>query len=930
MPDWTRYVRARLRLPDLDPDRQADVIDEVASGLTERYEAALAAGATPDRARQIAEEEIDDWDALADSIVRERGSSPVVRSERRMESAETYLRDRGRGGAAIADFVQGLRLASRRLRRTPGFSVVVLVTLAVAIAANTAIFSVINGIVIQPLPFDEADDLVWIGAEAPGMGPDIFPQSPAVHVTYEEDSESLESAGIWFENEVTTMTPEGPTRIAGVGVTSGVLRALRVDALHGRRFTPDEDFVGGPGTVMLGYDYWQARYGGDAGVIGRTIAVGGVDLEIIGVVPRDLHIFQIEPAVLYPLSLERSRLFAGNFAYQSVGRLVPGTSIEQTRAELSRLIRVAVERFPGPMTLEQVEQARVAAVLNPLRDQVIGDVGETLWLLFAGVAVILVIACANVANLFLVRAESRERELAVRSALGAGGRQISSEFLGESLLLGLLGGVLGSWLAFGGLRLLVAIAPEGLPRIDEIGVDGTVLIFALAISVLSGVAFGLFPVLRYRRLSPIDALKEGGRGAGASRERHRTRNTLVVAQMAMALVLLIGSGLLIRSFQNLRQVDPGFRAPENVLVFGISIPESEIADIEAVGTQFEQLAARLELVSGVEGVGLTTSAPMDGRGGFDPLWVEDRPTAPGQIPPMRRFKWIGPGTFETLGIPVLAGRDYTWSDVRDRGDVAIVSRAFAEEYWGNPAAAIGRRIRTGAEGGTAWREIVGVVGDVRDDGLSQPDVPTVYWPMATMNLYGAEASELLDMTLLIPRRMEFVVRSDGVGRQGFIEEIRAAVGSENPSLPLANPRSLEVDMRASMARTSFTLVMLAIAAGMALLLGAVGVFGVISYVVSQRTREIGVRVVLGAQRGTVRRMVLGQGLRLVLAGVGVGLVASVVATRLMTGLLYGVSPVDVPTYVIVAVVLTAVALLASYLPARRAARVDPMVAIRAE
>ena len=629
MPDWTKYVRDNLRLSDMDAERQEDIVDDVAAELEARYEASIASGASADEARASAEAEIADWDALADSILRERGASGAARSERRMEAAEAYLRNRGSGGVALADAVQALRLSSRRLRRAPGFSVVVLMTLALAIAANTAIFSVINGILLKPLPFSEPNDLVSIWTAATGVGEPQMPQSPAVHVVYEEQSEHLQDVGIWFETEVTVLSSAGPDRVPGVSVTSGVLRALRVDALHGRQFRPDEDFVGPVRIVVLGHDYWQTRYGSDPGVIGQTLEVNGVDREIVGVLPADVGIFAIEPSLYFPLELDRAQLFVGNFSYRSVARLRPESSIEQTAVELNRLLRASLDYFPGPMSLEQLEAAGAATLVTPLRDDVIGDVGETLWLLFGGVGVILIIACANVANIFLVRAESRERELAVRTALGAGRRQISGEFLAESVLLGLAGGVVGTWLAYGGLRLLIAIAPAELPRVAEIGIDANVLAFALLVSVFAGVLFGLFPVLRYRRLSPMGALKEGGRGAGASKERHRTRNTLVVAQMALALVLLIGSGLLIRSFQNLRQVDPGYDSPEDVLAFGISIPQAEIPDLADVGLAFERIAQGLEQVPGVDGVGLTTSLPMDGRGGYDPIFVEDFPTPEG-------------------------------------------------------------------------------------------------------------------------------------------------------------------------------------------------------------------------------------------------------------------------------------------------------------
>ena len=555
-----------------------------------------------------------------------------------------------------------------------------------------------------------------------------------------------------------------------------------------------------------------------------------------------------------------------------------------------------------------------------------GDVGDVLWLLLGGVGIILLIACANVANLFLVRAEARERELAVRSALGATRRHVTGQFLAESTLLGLMGGVLGLCLAYGGLKVLLAMAPSDLPRLEAISLDPWVFVFTIAISLLSGLFFGLFPVMRYGRIDRASALKEGGRGAAAGRDRHRTRNALVVAQMALALVLLIGSGLMIRSFQSLQDVAPGFQDPERLLSFGISIPEAEVADPAQVALAHEAIARRLAEVPGVESVGLSTSIPMDGRGGYDPIHVQDFPLAEGQLPPVRRFKWVSPGYVETLGNRRVAGRTLAWADVTGLNDVVMVTENFAREYWGDPAAAVGKRVGTGMAPGD-WREIIGVVGDVRDDGVAQDPPSIIYWPMAMNPVF----TELLDDgQVFVPRRFEYVIRSDRVGTPSFLPQLREAVWSINSNLPLASPSTLEVVLRASMARTSFTLVMLAITASMALLLGAVGVYGVISYVVSQRTREIGVRIVLGAESGTVKRMVLGQGLRLAALGVGVGLVAGIMLTRLMEGVLYGVSPLDPLTYGLVALILTAIALLASYLPARRAARVSPMEAIRAE
>ncbi|MCG8467434.1 MAG: ABC transporter permease [Gemmatimonadetes bacterium] len=928
MPDWRAYVRARLPLPDLEPGRAEEAVEDIAAQLEDVYLEAIGEGATEAEAQRRVEEQIQDWRALAGRIQTERGHSRAVRADRGVEAVETYLRDRGTRWGGAADALRNVRLSARRMRRTPGFSAVVLITLAIGIGANTSIFSVINGVLLKPLPFYDADRLVSVWTSAPGIGEERMPQSPVVNLVYDEQSELHEGIGLWAESEVTVREIQGPSRVPATFVTSGVLRALAVDPIRGRRFTPEEDWEGAPQTAMLSHAYWQSRYGGQA-VVGERITVDGVEREIVGVFPASLGLFASDPAIYLPLAFDRSQLFVGNFSYRSLARLKGGVSIEQAETEFSRLLRVAVRTFPGAMSAEQVEQIGVTASLRPLKEDVVGDIGDVLWLLLGGVGIILIVACANVANLFLVRAETREREFAVRAALGAGRGRISVDLLIESLLLGLAGGVVGTGFAYVGLRSLVSLAPEDLPRLGEISLDPIVLVFTVLVSLAAGVFFGLFPVLRYRRMNAVAALKEGGRGAGAGKERHRTRNALVVAQMAMALVLLIGSGLMIRSFQSLLRVHPGFEAPERLLAFGIALPEAEIPETEQVALTHERLARRLEELPSVISAGMTSSVPMDGRGSFDPLWIEDFPVPDGQLPNTRRFKWVSPGYFETMGIPIVAGRAYTWSDIRNRSRYTVVNERIAREFWDDPAEAIGKRISTGSEP-TNWREIIGVVGNVRDDGLSQDLVPIVYWPMVVESLWGTLPDDLLpELNLLVPRRLQYVVRTDA-DAVGMVASLREAVWSVDPNLPLANARSFDIDVRASMSRTSFTLVMLAIAATMALILGAVGVYGVISYVVSQRTREIGVRVVLGAESGAVQRMVLGQGLRLALAGIVIGLLSGVAMTRAMAGLLHGVSPLDPLTFGSVALVLTAIALLASYLPARRAAGVDPIEAIRAE
>lgn len=749
--------------------------------------------------------------------------------------------------------------------------------------------------------------------------------SPSVNFTIEDESPVVESIGIWNLGSVTILGGEEPRRVQTVTMTAGVLRALRVQPILGRYFTAEDDTPGTPRTILISHAYWQSEYGGDARVIGRTLTIDDVPREIIGVMPADFRFFTNDPVIYFPFRFNRANLFVGNFMYPCVARMREGVTAEEARADFMRVLPIAVERYPGGLTMELLEQAQADMIIRPLRDEIVGDVGSVLWVLLGSVGIILLIACANVANLFLVRSEARERELAVRSAMGAERSQITGQFLVESTVLGLLGGALGLGLAYAGLRLLVSIAPSDLPRMEEITLDPTVLLFALGISLFSGLFFGLFPVFRYGRIHLVSALKEGGRGSGAGRERHRVRNGLVVAQTALALVLLVGSGLMIRSFQTLRQVNPGFQSAEEVLAVRLTIPSTQVSDPWDAAAAHELIARRMEEISGVTSVGLSTSITMDGAGGYDPIWVEDFPLPDGQIAPLRRFKWTGPGYHETMQNPVIAGRSYTWDDVHNRLVVVVVTENLAREYWGEPADAVGRRIGTGQAPGH-WFEIIGVVGDVRDDGITQPATAVVYWPMALERWWP----EMRGDAPFVPQTHTFVIRSSRVGMPDFLPDLRAAVSSVNPNLPFTTVRTLDSILAGSMARTSFTLVMLGIAATVALLLGIIGIYGVISYVVSQRTRELGVRIALGAEGRQIVRMVLKQGL--VLAGVGavVGLGSAYGLTRLMTALLYGVSPTDPLTYGLVAVALVAIALLASYLPARRAASVDPMEALRAE
>lgn len=662
---------------------------------------------------------------------------------------------------------------------------------------------------------------------------------------------------------------------------------------------------GSPLRVLLTYGYWQRTFGAARDILGQRLQVDGAPAEVVGVLPASFRFLRNDPAVVLPMQLSRAEANGVSFGFQALARLKPGVTLAEANADVARLIPL-VEQVPGYTAI------RLEPNIRPLSQDVIGSIGRILWILLGTVGVVLLIACANVANLFLVRAEGRQQELAIRSALGATRGRIARELLVESLMLGLTGGVVGLLFARAAIGLLRILAPATLPRVDEIGIDPEVLVFALAISLLTGLLFGLIPVLRLGTTSST-TLKEGSRQSSDGPARRRTRNALVVAEVALALVLLIVSGLMIRTFLAMREVEPGFVRPEEVQTFRIEIPDTMVENQQEMARTFEQIGDRLRAVPGVDSVGISSSITMDGEDNTNPLYVEDVPVPEGEMPPLRRFKSVAPGYFETMGNPLVAGRAITWTDIYERRPVVIISETLAREYWENPVGALGKRVR-GFD--PTWYEIVGVSGNERDDGLNQPATAMVYWPMLN--------------EVYVRDTMSYAVRSSRVGLRGFLGELRQAVWSANPNLPLASVLTLDEIQADSMAQTSFAMVMLAIAASVALLLSLVGIYGVVAYIATQRRREIGIRIALGAQTGDVRRLFLRHGLMLTGVGIALGIAASLAATRVLSALLFGVGPIDPVTYTAVSAGLAGVALLATYLPARRASRTDPIIALRAE
>ena len=911
MRDWEQYVRKHLSLPSLARERESRIVRELASQLEDFYREAVARGMREPDADAHARAQVTDWTRLAESlraIDRPHAQSHIARWSNRIDERAREKK----GWTMAADLWQDIRYASRRLFAQPGFGVTAVLTLALGIAATTAIFSVVYGVLLKPLPFPEPEQLVGLYHLGPGVNLPVVDQGPATYFTYRESNRVFEDIGAWDSTQVTVTPRSEPERVEALSVTDGMLPLLRVQPLLGRLFSKEDDLPGSPPRVVLTYGYWQRRFGGAEDIIGELLQVDDSPHEVIGVLPSSFKFLRTDPAVLLPMRLDRANVWVV-FYFRAVARLKPGVTLSEANADVARMIPLLVQWVP------EFKEWQLQPKVRPLAEDLIGELGRILWILFAIVTIVLLIACANVANLFLVRAEGRQQELAVRAALGASRGRLARELVSESVVLGLAGGLVGLLFARGGIELLRALAPAILPRVDEIGIDPVVLLFTLGVSVLTGLLFGLAPVLRFGTPSAT-ALKEGGRSASDAAGRHRTRHTLVVAEIALALVLLIVSGLMIRTFVALRQVDPGFVRPEEVQTFRIAVPGGLVRDPRRVATLHAQIAGRLRHVPGVVAVGLSSSITMDGDTNANPTIVEHVPVPGGKLPPHRRFKYVGPGYFETMGNRLVAGRPITWADVHQARPVVVVSENLAREHWRDPSEALGKRITNSPE--LPWREIVGVVGNERDDGLNQPPTAIVYWPML-IEQFG-------DGPLSVRRTMAYAVRSTRVGAPGFLHELQQAIWAVNPNLPLADVRTLDEIQADSMAQTSFTMVMLAIAASVALLLGVVGIYGVIAYSAAQRTREIGIRVALGAQAADVRRMILVQGMMLTGVGIGIGFIGALGVTRVLRSLLYETSPTDPLTFAGVILLLAASALLACWVPARRAMRTDPIVALRCE
>jgi predicted permease len=828
-----------------------------------------------------------------------------------------------------------LRYAARGLSRRPAFVSAAVLTLALGIGATTAIFSVVYSVLIKPLPYPNAEELVRIRHVAPGLGATNMVSSTNMYLTYDQEKRAFASIGLWMEGSATLTVRGDAERVRALRVTDGTLQALAVQPMLGRWFTDREHEAAadGPSPVILSHSFWQRRFGGDEAVLGRELSMdsnGGAGTlalpsssQVVGVMPPGFQFLDAapQPDIIIPVRLDLSRQAHGIYSWQMLGRLEPGVTLADAQADLDRMRPIWVDAwplFPG-MTAEQFANWRLSSVVHPLLDDLVGSVSSMLWVLMAAIGAVLMIACANIANLMLVRADARRPEFAVRAALGARPTRIASELLIESLLLGAAGSAVGLALAYGGLRALVAVGPSNLPRLQEIAIYPPVLAFAVAISVAAALAFGSVTALKHavQRNAPVSA----ARGASASHAQSATRNTLVVVQVALAVVLVVSAALMIRTVQELRDVDPGIADPDTIQTARIWIPP-EVSRDPAVMTRIQhEILDKIAAIPGVAAAGFASHVPMD-PGSNGPVTVEGQAVAPGDTLPARRWIQISPGFFAAMGTRLIAGRDVTWNDIETGGRVAVISEDFARELAAEPAGAIGKRIRPGPFLQDDWKEIIGVVQNVQHDGLYGTAPSSVYWPTLSANSVGA--------SLAGTSSVAFAIRSERAGVGSLVEEIRQAVRSVSASVPVAQERTIRDLYAGSLARTSFTVVLLGIAAAMALVLSVIGVYGVIAYVVSQRTREIGIRSALGARPGQLEQMFLRQGLVLTAVGLVVGVASAVALGRWMSSLLFGVGPTDLAAYAAAVGVMIAAAALASYVPARRAANIDPIETLRAE
>ena len=909
---WDGFRRV-FRLPTSADRLAREVDDELRFHIEGRIEELIAQGWSRDAAAAEA------WRRFGDYVAYRREARDIDlithHQRRRMDIIDAIRRE--------------ARQSVRALARTPAFSLVALATLVLGIGATASIFTVLDAVVLRPLPYPSPDRLVSITHPVSGTAVTAgkWGVSPAGYFFFRREARTLAASGIYSTGTLSVRSSDGAARVQSAQITSSVFGVLGARPAAGRLLASDDDTPNGPIVAVLGYGFWQRAFGSDPSIVGHTIDVEGRPVLVVGVAGPDVNLpmpsavasqadiagFGVD--VWRPLQLDPAARAVNTHPYSMLARLAPGASVDDAQRELAALTARLPEIAPSAYSPAFMRQYHFSMAVTPLQTEVVGATARVLWVVFGAVALVLLMAAANVANLFLVRLEAHRREAAVRAALGAGRAHLAVHYLSESLLLTLSAGALALLLAWGGLHVFVAVAPPSIPRLASVALGWRTVAFAGALSIALGVVFGLVPLVSRRDVDTA-TLREGGRGLTSSRATRVVRDALIVGQMTLALVLLAAAGLMLRTVDQLRHVKPGFD-PEHALTMHVHIPSSRYSGWAPVAAFHRSLQERVGALPGVRAVGGGTDAPLVSFGFCSIVWVEDHPLAPGEEPPCVKVTEAAPGFFSALGLPV-RGRVPDWHDAEAGTGAVVVTRALAERFWPGENA-IGRGIKGNGSRPPFYR-VVGVADDVRGEGLEKPPVEAVFFPIIPMPeapLWGP------------PNDLDLIVRTSLNDPTALVPTIRRTIAALDPMVSVDRVQTLTSVVQHSLARVSFILALLAIAALMALLLSAVGTYGVIAYLVTQRRSEIGLRMALGARAWEVTRLVVGHSLRLALLGAVIGTLAALATTRLLSSLLYGVQATDPVTFIVAVGFLLVVAVLASMAPARRAARVDPVEALRA-
>ena len=896
MRDWHAFVRTHLSLPDLSPEREARIVRELAAQVEDFYREAIARGLSEAEADAYASAQVTDWPRFARDVMRADRAHLQPRLERLANVLDTTPGPSSGVARMFAQLLRDLRFGVRQLVKAPGFSIVAILTLTLGIGATTAIFSVVNGVLLRPLPFPQPEGLVRVHEVVPQYG--LFSVAPANFLDWRDQNTVFERIATYGGASGTFAWADGPERVQGTNVSWDLFELLRVPPALGSSFTADQDRPGNNNVIVISHALWQRRFNGDPAVVGQAATVNGARMTIQGVMPAGFYYPTRTSEFWRPIAINPANATRGGHFLGVVARLKDDVTLDRAGAEMKMIAERLATQYPNNSADESAE-------VVALHEQVVGAIRPALTTLLIAVGVVVLIACANVANLLLVRASVREKEIAIRAAMGAGRRRLIMQMLSESMVLALVGGVLGLLLAYLAIPAVQSLSAGSIPRVADVTIDRTVLFFVLAASLVTGIIFGLVPALQLSRTGAGAVLKEGGRSSVGSGGRW-LRSTLLVGEVALSLMLLVGAALLLRSFSNLTRVDPGFDA-EGVLAFQVSLPEASYSGRAARVQYYDSLLSRLAAVPSVASASAVQTLPLRGDYVLS-VTIQGQPEPPPGETPSANYRAITPGYFSTLAIPVLRGRTFSSQDSETSVPVAVVDEAFVQRHYPGEEA-IGRRIDIG--NGTVGAEIVGIVGSVNYSGLDAVPTPTMYMPV-TQDGFGT---------------MWVMARTSG-DPSALTGTVRAIVKELDGTLPAYSITPLATVLDESVAQRRFSMLLILIFGLVALFLAAVGLYGVVAYTVSLRTKEIGLRMAIGAQPRDVLKLIVGGGMKLAMVGVVVGTIGAFAASSIVETMLFEVETTDPVSYAATAGLLLVIAAVACYIPARRAMRVDPMVTLQ--